>query len=425
MTDRNADPYSAFRLNLEQQHKRAKDLLKAARAGDAGALRRLRGAGFDTPPAPKLAQAQHCIARELRFANWAELKRHVGEMERLRHGLAALVLDGDCRTMHIRCGTDFLRELREAGLHGDFNAHINPYLQGPVTDAPDWLERRARFIADTMGYTYQPPDYATVLEGARDEERRLAAASRDYERVVLWLEHDRYDQFVLLRCLAWFAEHGAPPRLELVGPSDFPGATRFVGIGQLPPEALRLLWERRQPISAEQLAFGKRTWAAFRAADPRALAALARDGTPLLPALVGALHRHLQELPSVENGLGLTHHLLLQTLAEGGPQRAGRLVGLVMHDRDPLPGLGDLGYDLALRELAALPDALVRRSGDHTMPEWHLDEVAITDSGRAVLEGRRDALDLPLPERWVGGVRIAPGQRNWRWDEGARIVALK
>ena len=424
MTDRNADPYASFRLNLEQQHKRAKDLLKAAKAGDDVALRRLRGAGFTTPTAPKLAQAQHCIARELRFANWAGLKQHVGEMERLRHGLAALVLDADCRTMHIRCGTDFLRELREAGLHGDFNAHINPYLQGPVTDTPDWLERRAQFIADTMGYADQPPDYATVLEGARDEERRLAAASA-YERVVLWLEHDRYDQFVLLRCLARFAEHGAPPRLELVGPSDFPGMTRFVGIGQLPPEALRLLWERRQPISAEQLAFGARAWAAFRVPDPSALAALARDGTPLLPALAGALHRHLQELPSVENGLGLTHRLLLQALAEGEPQRAGRLVGLVMHDRDPLPGLGDLGYDQALRELAALPDPLVQRSGGHAYEAWHLDEVAITESGRDVLEGRRDALALPFPERWVGGVRIAPAQRNWRWDERTRAVELR
>ena len=34
MTDRNAQPYAAFRLNFEQQQKRAKDLLKAAMAGE-------------------------------------------------------------------------------------------------------------------------------------------------------------------------------------------------------------------------------------------------------------------------------------------------------------------------------------------------------------------------------------------------------
>ena len=252
----------------------------------------------------------------------------------------------------------------------------------------------------------------------------MAEAGTDYARVVLWLEHDRYDQFVLLRCLAWFAEHGAPLRLELIGPNDFPGSTRFVGLGQLPPEALRLLWERRKPIGEEQLAFGRRAWKAFRAADPRALAALVRDGTPPLPELAGALHRHLQELPSLADGLGLTHRLLLRALAEDGAQTAGRLVGLVMHGRDPLPGLGDIGYDLALRELGTFPEPLVLRSGRHAPEGWHLDEVEISDLGVAVLEGKRDGLALPLPERWVGGVRIAPGQRNWRWDELTRGVEL-
>jgi hypothetical protein len=316
--------------------------------------------------------------------------------------------------MHIRCGSDIERALAEAGLHGDFNLHVNPYLQGPVTDTPDWLERRARFIAESLG-PYQTLDYATVLERAHDEERRLVAASRDYARVVLWLEHDRYDQFVLLRCLAWFAEHGAPPQLELVGPNDFPGTTRFLGLGQLPPEALRLLWERRAPISAEQLAFGRRAWTAFRAADPRALVELARGGTPLLPDLAGALVRHLQELPSHADGLGLTHRLLLQALADGAPQRVGRLVGLVMHDRDPLPD-GDIGNDLALRELGAGDEPLVTRGGAHAPRDWHLDEVAITAVGLAVLQGRRDALAL-LPERWACGVRIARGEPHWRRNE--------
>ncbi len=424
MSDRVAQPYAAFRLNLEQQHKCAKDLLKAAKAGKPEALRRLHGAGFTPQSPPKLAQAQHCIARELRFTSWAALKRHIGAMEEARSALAAKAIDDDGRTMHIRCGHDFVSELREAGLHGDFSAHLNPYLQGPVTDTPDWLERRARFIADAIG-PYLELDYATVLAGAHEEERRLAEASRDYARVVLWLEHDRYDQFVLLRCLAWFAEHGAPPRLELVGPQDFPGATRFIGLGQLPPEALRLLWERRDPIGAEQLAFGLRVWKAFRAPDPRTLAALVRDGTPPLPALAAALHRHLQELPSLGGGLALTHRLLLQALADDGPQRAGRLVGLVMHGRDPLPGLGDIGYDLALRELATPPEPLVLRGGAHSREAWNLDEVSITDAGLAVLEGKRDWLELPLPERWVGGIRIAPAQRNWRWNERTRDVELR
>jgi hypothetical protein len=417
MTDQKADPYADFRINFEQQQKRAKELMKSARAGDAEALQRLRHAGFSE--APKLAHAQHCIARELRFTNWAALKRHCEAMTLTRASLGR-DLDADLRTMHIRCGQDFLRELREAGFHGDFNLHVNPYLEGPVVDAPGWLERRARFIADGLG-PYLQLDYETVLADVRLEEARLWDARRNYERVVMWFEHDRLDQFVLLRCLAYFAEHGSPPKLELVTANDFPGSKRFVGLGQLPPEALKLLWDQRKQISAEQMAFARHVWDLFRSPDPRPLAALARNGTPLLPDLAAALHRHLQELPSLEDGMGLTHRLLLGIVTEREKQTAGRIVGQAMK-RDPLPGLGDLSYAQILHELATLAEPLVLSGGTHPAPQWYLNEVAITDAGHALLDGKRNWFDFNPPERWLGGVRIAPGQNNWYWNESAREV---
>ena len=414
MNDPKAEPYAAFRINLEQQQKRAKELLKAAKAGEAAALHRLRAAGFSAPDF-KLAQTQHCIARELRFANWAALKQHCARMMRARSVLGS-TLDGDCRTMHVRCGHDIQNTLKAAGFDGDFNLHINPYLEGPVTAQPDWLEQRARFIVDSFGADMNL-EYHAVLDGCRQEERRLESASHDYARVVLWFEHDRYDQFVLLRCLAWFAEHGAPPRLEIVELDDYPGAAHFLGLGQLPPEALRLLWEQRRSVDAAQMRAGQQLWDAFRAADPRALAGLMQAGTPLLPHVAGALRRHLQELPSLTNGLGLTQQLLLQTLVECGPMRAGRLVGLLIHERDPLPGLGDLSHDRMLREMAALREPLLTRTGNNSRNAWHADTVEVTDAGRAVLEGNVNWLSLAVAERWVGGVRVAPGQRNWHWDD--------
>ena len=422
MTAHDAQPDAAFRLNFDQQQRRAKDLLKAARTAEPTALRRMQIAGFTDAPGFKLAQAQHCVARELRFANWAALKRHITRMDFARERLGA-VLDDDRVTMHIRCGHDIEHNLREAGFHGTFNAHINPYLEGPVTDTPDWLERRARFIADGVG-PYAGLDYAAALAGAREEERLLFAA-RDYQRVMLWFEHDRYDQFVLLRCLAFFAEHGAPARLEQICINDFPGATRFMGLGQLPPEALQLLWSQRTRVTHEQLQFGRATWAGFRAGDPRPLVELARNGTLPLPDLAAALLRHLRELPSVENGLGLTQQLILQALAEQGPVRVGRLVGRVMHHYDPLPGLGDISHDAALRVMESLAAPLVLRSGGNPRAQWHLDEVEITPLGCAVLAGQRSWMDQAVPERWVGGVCVRPGQQNWHWSEATRSVMLR
>jgi ankyrin repeat protein len=58
--------------NLEHQHKLAKQLLRAAREGDAAALARIRAHRTDADE-PQLAHAQLAIAREAGFASWPEL----------------------------------------------------------------------------------------------------------------------------------------------------------------------------------------------------------------------------------------------------------------------------------------------------------------------------------------------------------------
>src|SRR5580698_6432006 len=125
------DRYGAFRLNFEQQQKRAKELLKAARGGEPAALSR-----FKHSP-PRLAEAQWLIARESRFENWAALKRHLGAMARERARMTGSVLDGDLRTLHVRCGSDLKVSLPGAGLRGDFYEHSYPYLISPVREGAD------------------------------------------------------------------------------------------------------------------------------------------------------------------------------------------------------------------------------------------------------------------------------------------------
>ena len=119
-----------FRLNFEQQQKRAKDLLKAARAGDSAAIARFKGIP------PKLAEAQFLIARELRFDSWATLKRHIGEMTLAREAMNASALDSDLRTLHIRGGHDLIESSEQAGFRGDWYVDNYPYMEGPVREGP-------------------------------------------------------------------------------------------------------------------------------------------------------------------------------------------------------------------------------------------------------------------------------------------------
>ncbi len=193
-------------------------------------------------------------------------------------------VDADMQTLHVRCGSDIKGELEAARFSGDFLAVWDAFPVGPVTDAPDWIAQRARFYADTG--TVDRCGLRRISRGAHGRRPPTRGISGDsMQRVVIWTEHDSHDQLSLIRCLAHYARTRPPRVLELISVNHFPGSGRFIGLGQLPPEAMWLLWKRREVIDAERLSVGAAAWAALTSADPRALAAIARTRTPALPHL--------------------------------------------------------------------------------------------------------------------------------------------
>jgi len=438
MTDRTERAPSAFRLNLEQQKNRAKDLLRAAKAADATALSRFAAIHrahrmpVEVKAQLKLADAQFVIARELRFGSWTELKAHAALMARQRAAIDTnrVAPDGDMKTLHIRCGSDIQQTLQDAGFVGDFLEHAIPYCMGPVTTGPDRHELMARFIVNAFPDAQGGLVYERELEGLVRGEQRLSRTGDDYERIVLWAEHDVWDQLFLARMLAHY-EHAKRPRvLELIAVNEFPGGERFIGLGQLPAEALRLLWSTRKSVTDAQLSLGHAVWSALASDNPQRLAALAHSGTPALPIMAPALHRHLRELPSVENGLSLTEHLVLQILSEGSTtlNRVHSMMTtgdpLSRSDgpeatrvREPLRWIGDLGMLHVVNEMLTAEVPVLVRTPPAAGERWFHQRLSITDAGLAVLRGQRDWHSLkPLP-RWVGGVHVEPGLPAWRWDE--------
>ena len=424
---------SPFRLNLEQQRKRAKDLLHGLRANTPDALARLRqhhpnGASLTDPAQihrrARLSEAQLVIARELGLPSWPKLKAHIQALERARDRIAtgADAPDHDASTLHIRCGSDLMIPLEAAGFSGGFLEYSDALCQGPVTDGDAWLELRATFLAEAYGaQTGQSAEQAgSTLHLA---EKRLRSAAGQYERIVIWVEHDSYDQLVLARCLAQFAE--VPPRrLDLISVERYPGDARFIGLGQLPPEALRLLWDARQPVSIQQRQAGRAVWAMLRNSDPSPLAEAARSGLPELPHMARALRRHCQELPWLWDGLSLTERLVLQLLSEG-PKTAGEVFRAMIREREPLPWLGDIMLSFILDSMKAVRAPVFNGAFDTEPHGWANERLTITGLGRAVLAGEVDWLSLSPPDRWLGGVCIRPAFPCWRWDERAATAVIR
>lgn len=327
--------------------------------------------------------------------------------------LPTMAPDTDIATLHIRCGSDICDKLKAAGFTGDFLEFSDPYCQGPVVPGSDLVGIRARFIADACGLP--PADVAARLQAA---ETALARSADDYPRLVLWFEHDSYDQLILARILAGLAARVLIPDVQLICIDRFPGVGPFYGLGQLPPAALRTLWDvERRAVSEEQLQLGAAAWNALRAPSPEALHRLMAAGTPALPIMAGALRRHLQELPWTGDGLNLTQRLALQALRDG-PRTAAQVFHATQHGTDPLPFMGDRLFRAVLRDMARAGEPPLTLAD---LGSWPENVLALTQTGVALLEGRADWMALDPRERWVGGVKIASASPAWRWDPAGGV----
>lgn len=419
-----------FRINLELQKKRAKELLKAFHANDKTALLRFQQHYPEfldnSQTSAKLSDAQLVIARELGLPGWTNLKAHITAMTQASDAIKtkALAPDTEFKTLHIRCGTDLASTLPAAGFNGDFLEHSDPYGQGPIIQDDDFIKTRAQFLHESYDHLFDKKVDDTRLEKTLNEtysyletaDNRLAQAAQQYERVVLWFEHDAYDQLILAKLLAYFAKNAAPEKLEMVSINHFPGSARFIGLGQLPPEAIRLLWQQRQPVSQQQLKLGKQVWYALGQPTPLPLYEIIKSkDINHLPYMRGALLRHLQELPSTINGLSLTEQLTLEMLNEQS-LTAGQLFGKLMREVDPLPWLGDVMYWFILQSMTQASQAVFEIAKEDLKKPWHKRLLTITDTGQKVLAGTQDWLLLNPPERWLGGIKIDAQHPGWHWD---------
>src|SRR5712691_11825056 len=113
------------------------------------------------------------------------------------------------------------------GIPGEVSYWLDVLHEGPVP-AGLTLEQlsavRAQFLADT-GWGDPRSDFAR-------RDAQLAGWAR-HEEIVLWFKHDLYDQLQLIQILDWFAARDLDKtKLRLICIGEFPGITRFGGLGE-------------------------------------------------------------------------------------------------------------------------------------------------------------------------------------------------
>lgn len=307
--------------------------------------------------------------------------------------------------LHITNGDAAAGKIRASGVTGDVLPWREVLHEGPVPAGLDLAELTAVRAAFMVGRAWATGDELAAFFGERD---RLLARVPAEDEVVLWFEHDLYDQLQLLQLLDWFAEHPAR-RLTLVNPAEY--------LGPASPARLAELFAGRAPVTAAQLEEGRLGWAAFRAARPLRMEQLGREALPGLPFVAPSFRRLLEQLPGSDDGLSRSERHVLESLMQE-ERPCGELFQLHNALEDPV-WLGDATFYDYVATLAAGPDPLLTLSGDGP---WPRRTAAITGLGREVLSGRADAVVLRGIDRWLGGVHLVGRGPLWRWDRVAGTV---
>jgi hypothetical protein len=335
--------------------------------------------------------------------------------------------------LHITNGDSTAISLRRSGIPGVFLAWRDVLHDGPVParlSLQQLSEVRARFLADRAWSSYED-----VLEEFRARDGILERFRNEHE-VVLWFEHDLYDQLQLSQILDWLAEQERGKTiLSLVAIDSFPKRASFRSLGELTPAQLSSLFPNRRPITTAMLTLAQAAWDAFGSPDPTKIERLLARDTAALPFLASALKRHLQEFPSVMSGISRTERQILEVLAAGRIRPVPLFVAA--QRREEAPFLGDWSFWQYVYDLSQGPTPLVVREdgGAFVLPTFSSNtarqtafleqELMLTEQGRSVLAGQRDWMQLHGIDRWLGGVHLGGHEPAWRWDQTQeRVVAM-
>jgi hypothetical protein len=312
------------------------------------------------------------------------------------------------RIVHVCNGDSTADTLSLADLPGEIRVWADALDQGPllpVSDEEHYKIRTAYHAA--RGLT--GPSLAE-MDRAFDE----AAAA---EELILWYEHDLFDQLALCRLLSRLARRGLPQTLTIVSIDRHPEHPNFLGLGQLEPEQLAELWPRRTPLSRDAIDEAITTWIAVTATDPRALPFLTRR-VKALPFLAGAIERHLEEFPDPQSGLSRTERQLLAAVARGvatGPELMTTTQAI-----DPRYPITDTLLVHTLQTFAQCGFVEGVPPFPPTPGAFRELRATITAQGRNALAGAIDRVHEVGIDTWRGAVHLEGRGPVWRWDSAQR-----
>ena len=304
-------------------------------------------------------------------------------------------------TLHVTNGDAVIYLFKKAGILGTHVPWRDALHEGPL-DATIPLELHSRMRGEYLA-TRGLGNPIKILHDFSTRDATLARAA-EFEEIVLWFEHDLYDQLQVLQVMvALDAMELEPGRVSIVQSDAY--------LGSMTADEIVALHPRRRTVTAQTYAHARTAWNAVASADTSALLAQSEREVSALPHLRSALRRLCEEYPWTTDGLSRSQRQALQAVAQG-PARVEEYFNRAQ-SREESPFLGDKVFYAILQDLHNDSAPLLELNGSMLVP---------TALGRRMLSGDGDWLETASCDRYVGGVNIK-GAASPRWDEGRQCFA--
>ena len=287
--------------------------------------------------------------------------------------------------------------MKAAKISGDFLPWRDILHEGPVPADLNLQELslvRAEYLSS---HGYGSLEEITQNFKARDAQ---LASFEQYDKIILWFEHDLYDQLQILQLLSFFNK-------ATMGTTKLTMICRDQYLGRQSPEQLKEMQRFETEITKEQLTLGQKAWTAFRNKSPQAWEDLFKRDTSSLPFLKGAIERTIEEYPHKDTGLSRTGHQIL-TLLFNADLSFNNLF-LTYQKTEESEFMGDSGFcHILMSFLQHSPSLIALSYGDQiTVPYDKKQIISITPEGREILSPLNSSkFNLP-PDTWIGGIKFA------------------
>jgi hypothetical protein len=270
--------------------------------------------------------------------------------------------------LHITSGDIAGDSLAKSGIPGEVFVWHDILYDGPRR--PGWpdddtLNARARFLVKSTGGGLSRQ---YVLETLKAQYAKLKTAPR-YDMLVLWFDACLFDQSMLCHILTCMRILGTE-KADLLCIDAFPGIEPYHGLGQLSPDQLASMYDRRQPLGTDQFLFAERVDRAFALQDQVAFKELSGFTDASLPWVPAAVTRWIKEQPDRVTGLSRLEQLALEAISSGCETSAD-VFSFVSAKETPPQFWGDITLWEKINALADREPPLVRIEGPSArLPQW-------------------------------------------------------